>query len=69
MIPRTHIVAWRAEAPWSLDSQVEQDPNLEAKVADPAFGRDLRPLLAPGVVFDATAAAGRVRNELISRIR
>ncbi len=25
MIPRNHITAWRASAPWQLDSQVEQD--------------------------------------------
>ena len=25
MIPRAHITAWRATAPWSTDAQVEQD--------------------------------------------
>lgn len=25
MIPRAHITAWRARAPWSTDAQVEQD--------------------------------------------
>ena len=25
MIPRAHITAWRAAAPWSTDAQVEQD--------------------------------------------
>jgi predicted nucleotidyltransferase component of viral defense system len=25
MIPKDHITAWRARAPWSLDAQVEQD--------------------------------------------
>ncbi len=25
MIPRAHITAWRAVAPWSMDAQVEQD--------------------------------------------
>lgn len=25
MIPRAHITAWRANAPWSRDAQVEQD--------------------------------------------
>lgn len=25
MIPRAHITAWRAKAPWSTDAQVEQD--------------------------------------------
>jgi predicted nucleotidyltransferase component of viral defense system len=25
MIPRDHITAWRAQAPWRLDAQVEQD--------------------------------------------
>jgi hypothetical protein len=25
MIPRAHITAWRSNAPWSTDAQVEQD--------------------------------------------
>lgn len=25
MIPRAHITAWRAQAPWPTDAQVEQD--------------------------------------------
>lgn len=25
MIPRAHITAWRSQAPWSTDAQVEQD--------------------------------------------
>jgi hypothetical protein len=25
MIPRDHITAWRSQAPWQLDAQVEQD--------------------------------------------
>lgn len=25
MIPRAHITAWRAKAPWSTDEQIEQD--------------------------------------------
>jgi len=25
MIPKDYITAWRAEAPWLLDAQVEQD--------------------------------------------
>ena len=25
MIPKAHITAWRAHAPWSTDAQVEQD--------------------------------------------
>ena len=25
MIPRAHITAWRAHAPWSTDAQVERD--------------------------------------------
>jgi predicted nucleotidyltransferase component of viral defense system len=50
-------------------SRSEMLANLEAKLADPAFGRDLRPLLAPGVAFDVTAAASHVRDELIARMR
>ena len=43
--------------------------NLETKLADPAFVGDLGPLLAPGATFDVAAAASRVRDELINRIR
>jgi len=50
-------------------SRSEMLANLEAKLADPAFGRDLRPLLAPGVAFDVTAAASRVTDDLIAHIR
>ncbi len=25
MIPRAHVTAWRAKAPWASDAQVEQD--------------------------------------------
>lgn len=34
MIPRAYITAWRSEAPWPLDSQVEQDLVLSRALAD-----------------------------------
>ena len=34
MIPRAHVVAWRARAPWSDDAQVEQDLALSRALVD-----------------------------------
>lgn len=34
MIPRANITAWRAQAPWPLDSQVEQDLILSRALAE-----------------------------------
>ena len=34
MIPRAHITAWRARAPWPLDEQVEQDLILSRGIAE-----------------------------------
>ncbi|MBI5510427.1 MAG: nucleotidyl transferase AbiEii/AbiGii toxin family protein [Deltaproteobacteria bacterium] len=34
MIPRAHITAWRARAPWPLDTQVEQDLVLSRALID-----------------------------------
>ena len=50
-------------------SRSEMSANLEAKLADAAFVGDLGPLLARGTAFDVTAAAARVRDEIINRIR
>ena len=40
MIPRAHITAWRARAPWSTDAQVEQDLALCRALVD-LFSDDL----------------------------
>jgi len=45
----------------------EFEANLEAKVADLHFRRDVTPLLAPGISFDIDAAVAWVRNELLPR--
>ena len=86
MIPRAHITAWRAHAPWASDAQVEQDlalsraaagqrvsraqfeENLAAKLQDPAFTRDVGPLLLPGAesAYDAASAGGHVGRDLIA---
>jgi predicted nucleotidyltransferase component of viral defense system len=42
--------------------------NLEAKVGSSRFEDDLRPLLAPGLRYDASKAAEVVRAELLSRL-
>lgn len=34
MIPRAHVTAWRARAPWSSDAQVEQDLVLSRAIVD-----------------------------------
>jgi len=34
MIPRDYITAWRAQAPWRLDSQVEQDLVMSRAIVD-----------------------------------
>lgn len=47
MIPRAHITAWRSEAPWSTDAQVEQDLVICRAVVD-LFGDEL---LAREVAF------------------
>ena len=54
MIPRAHVTAWRRDAPWPTDAQVEQD---------------LGPLLAPGVDWDLTEAARLVISELVPRLQ
>lgn len=38
MIPRAHVTAWRASAPWPTDAQVEQDLVLTRAIVD-LFGR------------------------------
>ena len=47
MIPRAHITAWRARAPWPSDAQVEQDLLLSRALVE-MFSR---PELAEGFVF------------------
>lgn len=47
MIPRAYITAWRAQAPWPLDSQVEQDLVLTRALAQ-IFSR---PDLSKGLAF------------------
>lgn len=43
MIPRAHVTAWRAVAPWPADAQVEQDLVLSralvALYSRPAVGK------------------------------
>ena len=45
MISRAHITAWRANAPWSTDAQVEQDLVLSRALveifSDPLLGKHL----------------------------
>jgi len=47
LIPRAHITAWRARAPWPSDAQVEQDLLLSRALVE-MFNR---PELAEGFVF------------------
>jgi len=34
VIPRAHVTAWRARAPWSTDAQVEQDLVVSRAIVD-----------------------------------
>jgi hypothetical protein len=47
VIPRAHITAWRAHAPWSTDAQVEQDLVI-ARVMVEVFSA---PLLSSRLAF------------------
>jgi uncharacterized membrane protein YccC len=41
VIPRAHVTAWRASAPWPTDAQVEQDLVLSRALYQCRKGRDL----------------------------
>ena len=47
MIPRAHITAWRAHAPWSTDAQVEQDLIISRAIVE-VFSD---PVLSGGLAF------------------
>jgi len=49
-------------------SRAEFEANLAAKLADPAFERDVEPLLAPRVPWSLEDAARYVREELLARL-
>jgi hypothetical protein len=77
MIPRDFITAWRSEAPWVQDRQVEQDlvisralveQNLAAKARDPLFAADMSPLLAAGLAWEPSQAFERVQSELVAML-
>ena len=46
MIPRANITAWRAQAPWALDEQVEQDLVLSRALSEMFARPALREMLA-----------------------
>jgi predicted nucleotidyltransferase component of viral defense system len=47
VIPRAYVTAWRAQAPWPTDAQVEQDLVLSRALTE-LYGR---PRLAPALAF------------------
>jgi hypothetical protein len=58
MIPRAHITAWRPQAPWSTDAQVEQDLLLSRAIVE-IFSD---PLVADSLAFrGGTALTNRRR--------
>lgn len=57
MIPRANITAWRAEAPWPLDEQVEQDLVL-SRVLTEVYSR---PALVEGLAFRGGTALHKLR--------
>jgi predicted nucleotidyltransferase component of viral defense system len=46
VIPRANITAWRAQAPWALDEQVEQDLVLSRALSEIFARPELREMLA-----------------------
>jgi predicted nucleotidyltransferase component of viral defense system len=63
MIPRAHITAWRAKAPWSTDAQVEQDLVICRAVVD-LFGDEH---LASAVAFRGGTALHKLHLSTPSR--
>ena len=49
-------------------SRAEFEANLHEKLADPTFGKDVGPLLAPAVSWDIEAAARYAFQELAPRL-
>ena len=47
MIPRAHVTAWRASAPWPTDAQIEQDLVLSRALVE-MFSR---PAVAQALAF------------------
>lgn len=77
MIPKDYITAWRAQAPWQLDAQVEQDlvisraqfeANLAQKRRQPDFRNDVGPLLRTGFAWDFNDAMNTVIENLVKRL-
>lgn len=56
MIPRAHITAWRANAPWASDAQVEQDLVLSRAIVE-IFRH---PLLGSSLLFRGGTALHKV---------
>jgi len=50
-------------------SRAEFEANLHGKLADPGFGRDVEPLVAPGVEWDLDAAGTWALREIAPRLR
>jgi len=60
MIPRGHILEWRAEAPWVRESQVEQDLVISRAVVD-VFSH---PLLRDALAFRGGTALYKLHPDL-----
>ena len=63
MIPQSYIDAWRSEAPWSSDLQVEQDLVLARAIAELFGDERARELLAMrgGTVLNKFYFSGHAR--------
>ena len=46
MIPRAHVTAWRASAPWPTDAQVEQDLVLSRALVEMFSSADVAQAVA-----------------------
>jgi predicted nucleotidyltransferase component of viral defense system len=49
-------------------TRAQFESNLAAKAANPLFANEVKPLLAPGLIWDAAAAVSLVQEKLISRL-
>jgi hypothetical protein len=63
MIPRAHITAWRSQAPWPTDAQIEQDLALTRALT----GIFKRSAIARAVAFRGGTALHKLYRKLRTR--
>jgi predicted nucleotidyltransferase component of viral defense system len=63
MIPRAHVTAWRANAPWPTDAQMEQDLVLPRALVE-MFAQ---PAVAQGLAFRGGSALHKLFLKQLGR--